>query len=913
MPEVGSLFVRLKADASEFEQTMQSVSGKFKSAGDSIKGAGEGLSKYVTLPLVGIGTAAIMVGTNFDTQMSRVQALSGGTNDDLLTLRDTALELGRSTQFSATQAAEGMEALALGGLDANQIIAAMPGLLGLAAAEQMGLGSAAGITTAIMNTFGISADQTGTVVDQLLSVSSNAAVSVDEIGQSLQYAGPAAAAAGMSLSDTTAALGLMANQGIKGSQAGTALGAVLSDLTGHVKDGKVNFGDFAVEVYDAQGKMRPFGDILRDIEKGTTGMSDAQRNAALSSVFQRQSLRGVNVLLGEGSTKYDELNKKIVESNGLAATQSTIMQDNLGGAFQRVRSAVEGLLIQLSDRLKPVIMDVIVPAILAFIEKLSGLITWFSNLSPSIQTVVLAVLGIAAAIGPVLVGLGLFITLIGTAIGAIALIASPITLIVLALSGLVLGLIYAYTHFETFRDIVNGAINTVVLVVQTLFPIIVGIITTVFDAVLLAAQTVWPYIQMAISTAITTAQTIIATVLPVIQGLIETAFTAILVIAQAVWPVIQSAVETAVGVIQTVVSTVFPIVQTIVETVFGAVLSLAQQNWPTIQQIIQAAVEIVRTVVETAFGVVRSVSETVFGAVRSIAEAVWPAVRTIVETVMGAIHSVVETVLGIVKSVWDDTHEQLESLARQVWETIQTVIDSILKIILGILQTALGIITGDWQQAWDGIKTIAQGAWDGIKSLIDLAISAIKTIIELGWSAIKNTISTAFDGIKRVVSEGADRVVERMGQLPGEIVSAVGDLGSLLWSAGADLIGGLIDGIVSKIGALKDALGGITNLIPDWKGPAERDRRLLEPSGRLIMQGLDRGLVAGAKGIEQRLGAITGQIAGADLAGIGNGGLGVNFYGPVEILARDRADAARSAGDVGWAVASALRSRGIPR
>ncbi len=911
MTEVGSLFVRLRADASEFEQVMQSVSGKVKNTGQNIQGVGEGFSKYVTAPLLGVAGAALFVGTNFDTQMSRVQALSGGTEQDLESLRNTALDLGKTTQFSATQAAQGMEALALGGLNANQIVQAMPGLLGLAAAEQMGLGDAAGITTAIMNTFGISADQTGTVVDQLLSVSSNAAVSVDQIGKSLEYAGPSAAAAGMSLNDTTAALGLMANQGIVGSQAGTALAAVLSDLTANAEDGRVSFGDFSVDLYDAQGNMRPFGDILRDIEGGLDGMSTAQRNAALSSVFQRQSLRGVNVLLGEGSQKYDELNAKIIDSNGLAATQAGIMQNNLGGAFQQVRAAVEGLLIQLSDRLKPVIMGTIVPAILQFIGWLSQLVDWFGRLSPSIQTVVLAVLGIAAAIGPVLIGIGLFVTLIGAAIGAMALILSPITLIVLAIAGLAAGLIYAYTHFQTFQTIVDTVIAAVLAVVQAAIPLVVSVLTTAFTAILTAAQAAWPVIQTVVETAINAVSAVIGAVIPAIVPIIQGAFDAVLGFAQSTWPVIQSAVETAVNAVQAVVSAVFPVVQSVIETVFGAVLSLAQQNWPTIQQIISTAVEIVQTVVTNTMNAVRSIVETVFNAARSLAETVWPAIRSAVETAVNAVQSVVESVLGVVRGVWEDTHGQLESFARQTWETIQQLIDSILQIIAGILETTMGVISGDWQRAWDGIKQIAQAVWDGIKSLIDLAISGIKTLIDVGLSAIKQLFIAAWDGIKSVVQSGADRVIDIMGGLPGRILGAVGNLGSLLWSAGSDLIGGLIDGISSRIGDLISTLSSVTDLIPDWKGPPAKDAKLLEPSGRLIMAGLDRGLEVGARGIEQRLGRLTGQIGGTDVAGGIGAGLGVNFYGPVEILARDRRDAERGAGDIGWGVSAALRSRGV--
>lgn len=912
MPEVGSLFVRLRADASEFEQVMQGVSGKVKDTGKGIQDVGGNLSKWITLPLTGVATAALTVGANFDSQMSRVQALSGGTETDLESLRQTALDLGSTTQFSASQAAQGMEALALGGFDANQIIQAMPGLLNLAAAEQMDLGTAAGITTGIMNTFGISAENGARVSDQLLAASSSSAVSVEELGESLVYAGPAAAAAGMSLGETTAALGVMADMGLTGSMAGTTLNAMLRDMTGAAKDGAIAIGDNSVAIYDAAGNMRPFGDILRDIETATSGMSTEQRNAALAGVFQQQSLRGVNMFLQAGSKRYDEINTAIENSNGLAERQASIMNNNLKGGWDEVTSAVEGLLIQLSDALKPVVMGVIFPMIQTFIGWLSRLVEWFSNLNPTIQTVVLAILGIAAAVGPVLVGIGLFVTLIGTAMGALALIMSPILLVVVAIGLIAAALVLAYTQSETFRNIVNGVFNAILTTVQTVIPIIVGFLGTAWQTILTVVQTVWPYIQTAVQTALTTIQGIIETVIPMIVPPIQNAFNSVLTFAQSTWPVIQTAVQTAISAVQTAIETAMPIIQTIVQTVFGGILQLAQENWPTIQQIIQTAAEIIQTVVTTVMTAVQTIVTTVFDVVRSLAETVWPAVQTVIETVMGVVQSVVETVLGIVKGVWDDTHGQLRDLAQQVWDTIRGIIDGALTTIQGILETVMGIISGDWGRAWDGIKTTLDGIWTIIKSIVQLAIEALKTTMQLGWSAIKQTVQTAWDGIKQSVSDAIGRVVQMVSELPGKITGALGDLGSLLWSAGADLIGGLISGITSKIGELTSTLGGITDLIPDWKGPPDRDARLLEPSGRLIMQGLGRGLELGSQDVERQLAAFTGDLAGAGSPGRNGAGLGVNFYGPVDIVADSRANAERGAGDLAWGVAAALRSRGVP-
>lgn len=954
MTEVGSLFVRLKADASEFEQTMNSVGGQFKNAGQSMQSVGSGLTKNVTAPLVGIAGAAIAVGMGFDAQMSKVQAISGATGEEFDILRDTALELGASTKFSATQAAQGLEFMALAGWDANEMASGLPGILSLAAAANLDLGKTSDIVTDTMSAFGMEAHRSSEAADIFARQQAQSNTSVDQLGEAMKMAAPAAHAAGMSLGETSAALGVLADSGIKGSMAGTTMNAILRDLIANAEDGSVMIGDTAVAVFDAEGNFRSFGDIMRDVDSATDGMNDSQRESALRSIFQAQSIRGVNLLLGDGINTYDKYAEANANAAGTADEMARIMGDNVAGGFTQLKSAMEGALIQLSDILAPILKDTIIPAMQGLIEKISGLISWFSNLSPTVQTVILVIAGIAAAIGPVLVILGTLGMMIGgmiTGFGAIAgvlgLVLSPIGLIVIAIAALVAGFIIAYQTSETFRNIVNGAFNGILAVAQvvwpyiqsaistawdviqtviaTVVPIILDTVSTAWETIKAVAETVWPIIQTVVSTVVEAVRSAVETAIPVVQTVIETVFNAVQSVAETVWPIIQSAVETASNAIDVVVNDVFPVVQEIVTTVFNAVRDLAEEHWPQIQEIIRTAAEIVRTVVEEAFTAIQTITETVWpfvrdtvetvaDAVQTVVDKVWPHIQTVIETAMDAVQSVIETVLDVVQGVWERTHDSLESFAQQIWDSIKALIESTLDVIQGILETVMGLISGDWERAWEGIKQTLQGIWDGIEAIVDLGIASVQTLLDVGWAVVAEIFDEAWDGLKDAVSTGTDEVVGFMRELPDRILNALGDLSSLLYGIGRDILNGLIDGITSKIGDLTGKLSEVTNLIPDWKGPPEKDRKLLLPAGRMIMEGLDQGLQAGQGDIMRRLMGLTDSIGSFSVPGfdgaMARDGVAVTFNGPVEILATDRTEAERSVRDLGVGMHATLRARG---
>lgn len=339
--ESGSVIIKIEGDDTDFK-------GKVNGLGKTAESGISKLGNVVKTAAVGIGGAmvaiggyAIKVGSDFESAMSNVAAIGGATGDDLQMLKDTAKEMGATTQFSATEAANALSYMALAGWDANQSAAALPGVLNLAAASGMELASASDMVTDYMSAFGMSCEQSGYFADMLAYAQSNANTTAELLGESYKNCAANMAAAGQDVETTTSLLAMMANQGLKGSEAGTALAAVMRDLTNKMSDGAIKIGDTSVAVQDANGNYRDLTDILQDVESATNGMGDAEKAAALSSTFTADSIKGLNLILNAGVSNAADFENQLRNSSGTAEQMADTMNDNLAGAMKSLQSRAE--------------------------------------------------------------------------------------------------------------------------------------------------------------------------------------------------------------------------------------------------------------------------------------------------------------------------------------------------------------------------------------------------------------------------------------------------------------------------------------------------------------------------------------------------------------------------------------------
>lgn len=363
----GSVNIDSSIDGSGFSKGFS----KLGSAAKTALGATTGIIAGTATALGGLAAAAIKTGADFESQMSRVQAISGATGAEFDALNKLAIQLGADTKFSATEAAKGMENLASAGFSVSEITQAMPGMLDLAASSGEELAASADIAASTLRGFGLAADQAGHVADVLAKNAAATNAAVADTGEAMKYVAPVAQSAGWSLESVTAAIGEMANAGIKGTQAGTVLRGALTSLMNPSKQQAAAMQAIGFSAYDARGQMKSLSQMISDLQKGTANLSEEQRNQYIATIFGTEALSGMQVLIQQGSGNLDALTQSLVNSNGAAASMAATMNDNLKGAVQNLTGSLESLGIEFYQSIDNPLKDVVNKAN-GYVGQLSG-------------------------------------------------------------------------------------------------------------------------------------------------------------------------------------------------------------------------------------------------------------------------------------------------------------------------------------------------------------------------------------------------------------------------------------------------------------------------------------------------------------------------------------------------------------
>lgn len=456
------------------------------------------MKQIAGITAVGMGIKkSISMFTAFDDVARRVQGTTGANAETMELLRYQAKELGRTTSWSASEAAEAQFEFAKAGFSNNEILAATPGILDTATAAQMGLAEATEITAGALRMFGLDASKSTQVGDMLTKTASSTTTDVRDLAESLKYSGNGAKQFGLSLEQTLGILGQLGNLSLKGSQAGTALQAVFSTLQNSKKQEMLmNIGVQLTE----DGSYRNILDIIEDIKDKTKGMEKAQRESFISQVFQEQGSQAMNRLLATPKEELDKLINEVKNSSGFSQELANTLNAGLGGSFRNLTSATEGLAIAFGEYLEPTVITLI-DGVTQLVTAGTGAIEWLNSGSYLADTLTFAIFGLTSgymAYKGVLIattlwekalatasaiktgaiwasnaamGVANFVTALLTGnmtlatIGtwglntALAVLASPVALIVGAIVGLGVGFAVLYKRSERFRNAVNPLIN----------------------------------------------------------------------------------------------------------------------------------------------------------------------------------------------------------------------------------------------------------------------------------------------------------------------------------------------------------------------------------------------------------------------------------------------------------------------
>jgi len=669
----GNIIAHLQLRTDEFRQglseaqaSMQRTSADFKKIGATMAVVG-GAAAY------GIGKA-VKKAAEFEKGMSQVGAVSGATGKDFDDLRSKALQLGAETSFSAVQASEGMNYLAMSGFNATEIIAAMPGVLNMAAAGGVEVAVAADIASNALSAFGLEASESGRVADVLTKTFTSSNTTVAGLGETMKYAAPAAKAVGWSIESVAAAAGKLGDVGIDASQAGTVLRSSIAGLAAPSDAAASIMDKYGIKISDANGKMKPLSSILGSMKTKFAGMSDVQRAAAAQTIFGTQAMSGMLALM-EDPKGLAEYTAGLEKAGGTADKVATDQLDNLDGSLEALGGSFETAQIVIGTMFIPIIRKVT--------EWLTKLINWFTSLSPSMQKFIGYTLAISAAFLLVVGGLLLFVgflpvllgwfaslmTVLSAVGGAIAALFSPITLVVLGIGLFVAALIHLWKTNEQFRAKVITIWNAILAFVRPAIAAIVGFVRTQFAALSAWWNKIMPTFLAAASNAWKMIWAVLKPIINLIVAIIKFAFPLILAIIMQVWDNIKGVISGALGVIKG-----------IIEVFSYALTGQWGKLWDSIKNLAKSAFKLVWNLIQLWF--MGKIIKVIVGFVGGFIRLFSGLFSTVIRSVGGFIGRILGRFSGLSQSVFG------------IFGGIKTFIAGVFSGLVGTVMGSLGSLIG---------------------------------------------------------------------------------------------------------------------------------------------------------------------------------------------------------------------------
>lgn len=740
---------KLEEQAKQSDAALQKIAAngeKLKTVGDNISSAGQKMLP-VTAAVTGLGTAAVTTAANFESSMSQVQATMGVTKDAMSTvdgqsvntmdtLSELAKKMGAETAFSAKECADALNYLALAGYDTQQMCDTLPTVLNLAAAGDIDLASASDMVTDAMSALGMGVDESTKMVDQMAKTASSTNTSVAQLGEGILTIGATAKSIKGGTAELNTALGILANNGIKGAEGGTHLRNVILSLQNPTDKAAAQMDALGVSVYDSNGNMRSLNDILGDLNKSMDGMTSADKANIIATIFNKTDLASVNALLANTGDTWGSLQNSITNSAGAAQQMADTQLDNLQGQITILKSALEGLAISFGELLMPAIKQIV-----GWVQKF---VDWLNSMDEVTKKVVVTVALLAAAIGPVLIVIGKVISAVGTimtvvpkiasAISAVktafaalnvTMLANPIVLIIAAITALVAAFIYLWNTNEGFRQFWIDLWEGIKQAVITAWNAITSFLSTAWESILSLAQTVWGAISGFFTTLWEGIKGVFTSAWEAISGVMTTIWNTITSIWQSIYDTISPLLEA----FRYLFETIFEAIRILIERALTAISQKISEIWNGIVTFLTPILETIKNIFQTAWTAIQGVITTVLTAIKNVVTTIWNAIKTAVTTVLNAIKSVVSSVWNSIKSVVSTVMNAIKSTVTSIWNNVKTAIGSTIGQIYNVIHSgfekAVGYVKGLASQAFNWGKDLVMGIVNGIKSCISAVTDAV--------------------------------------------------------------------------------------------------------------------------------------------------------------------------------------------
>lgn len=704
----------------------------------------------------------IELGQNFTSTMSEVSAISGATGEDFEKLEACAREYGATTVFSASNAAEALKYMSLAGWDADQSTSALGGVLNLAAASGMELGAASDMVTDYLSAFAMEAGDAAYFADLLSYAQSHSNTTAEALGEAYKNCAANLNAAGQDVETVTSLLEGMANQGYKGSEAGTAMAAIMRDITNGMTDGAIKIGETSVAVMDAQGNFRDLTDILTEVEAATNGMGDAERAVALSSTFTADSTKGLNLILNEGMDKIAGYEEELRGASGSAEEMANIMNDNLSGDVAAMNSAFEELGLKIYDALESKLR-----AGVQFIT--NGVIPAIEWLGGHIPEVTIAVSGLGAVIAAMNWGtISSKIAMVKGALVKLAAALGGVSLPAIAIIAVITAVALAFTNLwknnEEFRNKITAIWDGIKAKFDEFGQGIVDRLNALgfeFEDITEVMKAVWDGFCEVLA--------------PIFEGVFQQ--------------------------ISNILSEALDILTGLFDIFAGIFTGDWDMVWQGVQEVFGAVWDFVVATFENWISTFTSLADTVLGWFGTDWETVWTNVKTFFSDTWNAISSFFSGILTGIKTFFTDT-----------WNSIVSFFSGILSGIYSSVTGTMTEIHDTFTNIWDSITGFLSGAWETIKNIVTVGIMAVKEIISAAfqiitlpfrfiWENCKDTVISIWETIKSVIGEKIDAVKEKI----TTVTTAISNVASAAWNAISSTASSLWEGIKGTIGSKIDA------------------------------------------------------------------------------------------------------------
>ena len=840
---------------------------KAEKVGGTLTSVGQKLLPLST-SIAGLGVAAVKTTADFDSEMSKVSAISGATGTDLDKLRGKAREMGAKTKFSASEAAQGMQYMAMAGWKTQDMMDGLEGIMNLAAASGEDLASTSDIVTDALTAFGLSAKDSSHFSDILAAASSNANTNVSMMGETFKYAAPVLGSLGYTAEDAALAIGLMANAGIKSSQAGTSLRGAITNLAKPTDTVAAAMDKYGISLTDSSGKMLSLRELMEQLRQKLGGLSEAEQAQAAAALFGKNAMSGMLAIINGSDKDFEKLAGAIDNCDGSSEKMANTMNDNLQGQITILISQLQELAISFGEILMPKIRD-IVTHIQNFVDKLNAM-------DEGQKETILRIGMFVAALAPMLMGLGKVITFsanVSRALGtlsaglvkaggfsgvftkALGLITSPAAIVVGAIAAITAVIIHLWNTNEDFRNTITAIWQKIKDAFTTFAAGIserLSALGITFSDVTSAIKTIWdgfcnllaPVLEAAFNTIAIALQTAFNVILgiwdvfsAVFSGDWSGAWEAVKGIFSSVWDGLKEYFSTIIGAVKGVANVFLGWFGTNWETVWNGVKTFFEGIWNGISSFFEGIWNGISTFCTTVWnGIVTNVTafcttvhdtiSTIFNAVKDVVSNVWETIKNVVQVAIMFIVEVIKAAFEMItvpfRFIWENCRDTIIS----VWETIKSAVqtainfvkDNIITPVMNAISTTITTVWNAIQTTFttviNAIKSAVQTAWNFMKdSVITPVMNGIKTVITTVWNAIKTAVQTVVNAIKTTVQTVFNAVKTTVTTIWNAIKTGTTTAWNAVKTAVTTPINAAKSAVTSAINGIKSTISSVWNSV----------------------------------------------------------------------------------------------------